>query len=319
MSFKASFDQQDSDDGVIYISQPGLIALQREASMLRFRPGRVRSRLSGQYLSNFKGRGMEFDEARPYQPGDDIRNMDWRVTARTNRPHSKVFREERERPVLVWSDFRAPMFFGTCQQFKSVQAARLAGLLAWQANRLGDRFGALLFSENSHLEIRPATGKKTILQTLKKLAEFSRDGINDKSVDTVALNSSGRHALKRLAQVARPGSLIYLISDFRDLGDELGQVANRLAQHNDVVLIHVFDPLETALPGSGRYRVSDGVDEAELNAGNRGVRDQYAKRFGSLAGQLRDLCNKTGGRYLPVSTEDVLPAALMQHHPWQRG
>lgn len=313
MSFKASSHQQDSYDGIVYISQPSLIALQREASMLRFRPGRIRSRLSGQYLSNFKGRGMEFDEARPYQPGDDIRNMDWRVTARTNRPHSKVFREERERPVLVWTDFRAPMFFGTQQQFKSVQAARLSALLAWQANRLGDRFGALLFSENSHLELRPATGKKTILQTLKKLAEFSRGGLAQKSADSTTLTQSGRYALKRLLQVARPGSLIYLVSDFRDLGDELIQVVNHLALHNDVVLIHVYDPLEVALPGVGRYRVSDGVDETELNAGHRGIRDQYARRFNNLAEQLRDLCTKTGGRYLPVSTDDALPAALMPH------
>jgi uncharacterized protein (DUF58 family) len=318
MSPETSSHQQDPDDGVVYISQPSLIALQREASMLRFRPGRIRSRLSGQYLSTFKGRGMEFDEARPYQPGDDIRNMDWRVTARTNRPHSKVFREERERPVLVWSDFRAPMFFGTRRQFKSVQAARVSALLAWQANRLGDRFGALLFSDKKHLEIRPATGKKTILQTLKKLSEFSRNGNHGSSVDLTMLNQSGRHALKRLVQVARPGSLIYLVSDFRDLGDELVQVVNRLALHNDVVLVHVFDPLETALPGSGRYRVSDGVDEAELNAGNRGVRDQYAQRFVSLAEQLHDLCNKTGGRFLPVSTDDELPGALMQHHSRQK-
>jgi uncharacterized protein (DUF58 family) len=301
----------DKDDGITYISQSRLIALQGDARALKRHKPVIRSRMNGNYLSSFKGRGMEFDEARPYQPGDDIRNMDWRVTARTNKPHSKVFREERERPVLLWVDFRAPMFFGTRQCFKSVLAARVAALLGWKASQQGDRLGALLFSQDRHLELRPGRGKTATLHVIKQLSEFSVD-TSDADHQAHANGQDAAHALNRLVQVARPGSLIYMISDFRHIPGQFESALNRLSRHNELVMIHISDPLESELPESGVYRVTDGETEAQINTSAAHSRSHYHHRFTSLRSYLQALCLRNRIRYLPLSTAQQMLAGLQE-------
>jgi uncharacterized protein (DUF58 family) len=291
----------DNADGTIYIGQSSLIGLQSEATLLKLTPTLIRSNMTGQYLSRFKGRGMEFDESRPYQPGDDIRNMDWRVTARTSKAHSKVFREERERPVLLWVDFSPSMFFATRVCFKSVLAAKLAALLSWKAIQQGDRLGALLFSQSKHLELRPKRGKTAVLRLIKHLSEFSRKppGKDDNSSATLQHED---HALNRLVQVTRPGSLIYLISDFRQLSQQLESTLSRLSAHNEVVLLHIHDPLESSLPQAGYYQVTDGRKEAAVNASDNKVKQQYHQRFIDQQQQLVKLCQKYRAAYRTAST-----------------
>ena len=303
------------DDGIVQISQSGLIALQRDARILRQPRGTIRSPLHGSFISKFKGRGMEFDEARPYQPGDDVRNMDWRVTARTNKPHSKVFREERERPVLLWTDFRSPMFFGTQNCFKSVLAARAAALLAWKASQAGDRLGGLLFSDQRHLELRPARGKTGTLKLINYLSEFSK--LATAAQPPEADRRDSRHALNRLQHVARPGSLIYLISDFRHSGQQLESTLSRLSRHNELELIHISDPLESQLPSAGYFRVTDGQQDIEINAFNRSTRLQYQQRFSQHQQYLMDLCKKTRIRYVDLSTADDMLESLGKRRPAQ--
>ncbi|NNF66553.1 MAG: DUF58 domain-containing protein, partial [Gammaproteobacteria bacterium] len=127
----------------VNVSLRQLVALNRAASALTLSSKNVRAQIAGDYLSPFKGRGMEFDESRPYQPGDEARNLHWRVMARTGRPFTKLFREEREQPVLLWVDLRQRMQFATRGVYKSVQAARAATLIAWAASQRGDRVGGL--------------------------------------------------------------------------------------------------------------------------------------------------------------------------------
>lgn len=301
----------DADDGVVYISQSQLIGLQRDAHVISQKKGKIRSRFNGSFLSAFKGRGMEFDEARPYQPGDDVRNMDWRVTARTNKPYSKVFREERERPVLLWVDFRAPMFFGTQQYFKSVLAAKVAALLAWKSSRQGDRLGSLFFSESHHLEMRPATGKSSALQLMKKLSEFSVQSRVGSPLADMHKNNS-KHALNRLLHVTRPGSLIYLISDFRNMSSQFESTLSRLGRHNELEMIQISDPLETHLPDEGYYRVTDGQNETQVNAFNRQSRTAYQQRFSQHQQNLKDLCKKNRIRFQAISTDQNLLEGLLQ-------
>ena len=300
----------DKDDGIIHISQSRLIALQRDARLLRQQKPVIRSRMSGNYLSPFKGRGMEFDEARPYQPGDDIRNMDWRVTARTNKPHSKVFREERERPVLLWVDFRAPMFFGTQQCFKSVLAAKVAAILAWKGSQQGDRLGALLFSHYKHRELRPGRGKSAALHVIRHLSDFSF--VANDSDQPGATDQDISHALNRLAHVARPGSLIYMISDFRFPIAGLEFTLNRLSKHNEMMLVQVSDPLEQDLPPAGLYRVTDGNNESEINSADQKLRKGYHSRFDRHQHTLSELCKRSGARYLHLSTHQTVLQGLMQ-------
>jgi len=307
----------NTGDGIIHISQSKLIALQADARLLTQKKPFVRSNLGGSYRSSIKGRGMEFDESRPYQPGDDIRNMDWRVTARTNKPYSKVFREERERPVLLWVDFRTPMFFGTQQCYKSVQAAKVSATLAWKAKQHGDRVGGLFFSEQQHMEFRPASGNKTVLHMMKQLSEFS----TNKSGSTQnQRNGNGlKHALQRLNHVVHPGTLIYMLSDFRNTSDYFETTLKHLCRHNEVVLIHLYDSLESELPIDGQYRVTDGESEAIINTGNSHTKDLYHHRFSSLQQYLQRLCMKSQAQYLSISTADnTLESLTRISHTGQR-
>ncbi len=300
----------------VQVDQSTLIGLQKAGASLPLRAVKILGRMTGNYLSKFKGRGMEFDEARPYQPGDDARNLDWKVTARTGKPFTKLFREERERAVLLWVDYRAPMRFATRGCFKSVLAARTAALLAWSAIQHGDRLGGLIFSEESHLELRPQRGKQAALHVIRKLAEMSPQPLPDRG--DAARQEAARHALARLRRVTRPGSLLFLLSDFRSLGASAEAHLVQLARHNDVVLIAIHDPLERRLPPPGRYRLTDGRRTLTIDTGNRLLKQRYSERFQRHQAWLRDLCRRAGIHLLSCDT-DQDPYRMLQIGLGRRG
>ncbi len=251
---------------------------------------------------------MEFDEARPYQPGDEIRNLDWRVTARTGKVHTKLFREERERPVFLWVDYRASMFFATRGAYKSVLAARAASLLAWAASHRGDRVGGVIFSELEHGEFKPRRGKSTVLNIIKQLAEHPAWELNNPQVgDPEAI----RHAMERLRRVARPGSLIFLISDFRGLQAAAETSLAQLARHSDIVMLSIFDPLEQELPPPGRYRLSNGELEITLNTRDRELIRIHRRRFLAHQEHLQSLSERHRIYLLNCATTDD-PVKILQ-------
>lgn len=172
----------------------------------------MQAKLAGSYLAKTKGRGMEFDEARHYQPGDDIRAIDWRVTARTGKTHTKLFREEKERPVFVLTDLSSSMHFGTQLLFKSVQAAHLTALIAWSAQQRGDRIGGLVFNSVGHREYKPQTRHKAVLSLLHGVTTLHADNTANTSQDV-----SFSDACARLRRLARPGSMVFLLSDFQQM------------------------------------------------------------------------------------------------------
>ena len=157
-----NIEVQGKADDIVRVRQSTLIGLHREAKNIPLFSNSLNAQRAGSHLSSFRGRGMEYHESRPYQAGDDIRAIDWRVTARSGRTHTKVYREERERPVLLWVDLCRSMFFGTRNCFKSVLASKLAALLAWSSVQHGDRLGGLIFSERDHVEFRPRSGKASV-------------------------------------------------------------------------------------------------------------------------------------------------------------
>lgn len=307
-------EKNTAEDDIARISQSTLISLNRDARQLPLQSANIRAQFNGQYLSSFKGRGMEFDESRPYQPGDDIRAMDWKVTARTGKAHSKVFREERERPVLLWVDYRQPMFFGTQQHFKSVLAAKIAALLAWSTAHHGDRLGGLIFSDQQHIELRPKRGKSASLHFIKQLAQHS--AMQDYSLESKThienQENSAADSLGRLQRVSKPGSLVFLISDFRNMNELAWSRLSLLGRHSDVVLISVNDPLEQQLPPAGIYKISNGESELNLNTYNRLQRQQYQQRYFEQQSHLQNICRKLGMHYLSISTSDDYLYALQQ-------
>ncbi len=298
-----------NSDDVVRVSQSSLIGLNRNARQIPLNSSKIRAQFNGQYLSSFKGRGMEFDEARPYQPGDDIRAMDWRVTARTGKPHSKVFREERERPVLLWVDYRAPMFFGTQQHFKSVLAAKVAALLGWSTAHHGDRLGGLIFSEDQHIELRPSRGKSACLHFIKQLAQHPAW---QQQATANASDNSAADSLARLQRVSKPGSLVFLISDFRNMNQLAWSRLSYLSRHCDLVLINIHDPLEAQLPPAGLYKVSNGIKELTLNTYNSAQRQAYQQRYQQSQQTLQDKCRKLGIHFINLSTEDDYLLTLKQ-------
>lgn len=183
--------------------------------------------LGGQH-SPFRGQGLEFDSVRQYVPGDDIRNIDWRVTARTGSPHLKIFQEERQRHILLCIDMNTGMRFGTRRTFKSVQAARIAALLGWQGMAHHDKISACLFGDiPGGIEFfTPKNGRMSFSQLLKRLCEPSAESSHVHLVE----------AVRRVSHAAQTGSLVYFISDFMDLESrELERLLSRLRQRCDVV------------------------------------------------------------------------------------
>lgn len=267
----------------------------------------IRSRESGDYRSAYRGRGVEFEESRPYRPGDDVRSIDWRVTARTGRTYTKLFNEERQRPVLFCVDFRAAMFFATRGAFKSLVAAKVAALLAWNSRYRGDRVGGLLFSEDNHRELRPQRELSALLALFRQLVEFGK-WTEPSAPPTAALPLS--LPLGRLRRVTRPGSLVFIISDFRLLDGGVERHLASLARHNTVVLIAIHDPIEAELPPPGRYRVTDLRGELSLDSSSAEARARYRARFAERRDELRGLCRRYGLSLIPVSTDADLQASL---------
>ncbi len=292
----------------VRVTVQGLVRLNSVAAGLSLRPKRIGAQQSGDYVSRFKGRGMEFAESRPYQPGDDARNLHWRVMARTGKPFTKEFREERERPVLVWLDLRERMFFGTRVAFKSVVAARVAAIVAWAANRLGDRVGGVIFSNDVHYEIKPSRGKAAVLYLIKRIVEHPAW---DEHHNVEHKPGSARAAFERLQRVVRPGSRIFLLSDFADF-DEVTEInLTRLARHNEITMLHIYDVLEASLPPPGRYRLSDGDEELVLDTVDQVYRASYAEKFTKHVEQLREFARRNKISYLSCRT-DQDPATLLR-------
>jgi len=272
-----------------------LVNLAKPACFLKLHHSAIRSRQSGGYISRFKGRGMEFDEARLYQPGDDIRSIDWRVTARTGKTHTKVFREERERPVFIAVDNRSSMHFATRGVFKSVQAAKIAGLLAWAAQYKGDRIGGQVYTDSSCQEIKPQNGKHAVLRFFNTLTHAQ---------STTQLEISLEKTLARLVQHARPGSLVYIISDFRGFNQKAENHLSKLSRHCDVVLIHIYDYLESHLPAKGRYRFTDGQRDVVIDTGDKQRILSYQQQYQQRLEFLQHTAKKLGILFIQCSTTD---------------
>ncbi|HCT99843.1 MAG TPA: DUF58 domain-containing protein [Methylococcaceae bacterium] len=277
-----------------------LVDLAQPASGLSCHHQRIKARQSGGYISRFKGRGMEFDETRLYQRGDDIRSIDWRVTARTGKTHTKIFREERERPVFISVDLRETMHFASRGVFKSVMAAKLAALLAWAAHHRGDRCGGQLFFDTHCLELKPQNGKQAVLHFLHLLATATHSNpLPEKNnADTHTLES----VLSRLLAHAKPSSLLYLISDFRGLTPHAQIQLSKLAAHCEVVLLCIYDSLEANLPRAGHYPFTQNAQYITISNAQRAQFDTYQQHFLQKQQQLQTLAKQRGMIFIPIST-----------------
>ena len=233
----------------------------------------ARQMLAGGHRSHFRGRGMDFDQVRVYQPGDDVRSIDWRVTARTQTAHTKIFVEERERPILLISDLRSSMFFGS-QRLKSVVGCEVTAALAWAGLAINDRVGGLLFGAQSQLDIKSKRSHHNVLQLIHGLTQFSESLLKPQR-DNYSLSD----ILEESRRFALPGSTLFIVSDFQDLDSRCEPHLFKLAKHCNLNFCHIFDPLEIELPTPALYGVSNGDQQAILDTADRSLRQQFTDKF----------------------------------------
>jgi uncharacterized protein (DUF58 family) len=293
-------------DTRIHADLQHLRSLERRATGLTFLPRQpAHSVLNGRHASRLRGRGLNFEELRDYLPGDDVRAIDWKVTARTGSPHVRVMTEERDRPALIVVDQRMSMFFGSVLNMKSVTAAEAAALTAFRILDQGDRVGGIVFGDAAIAEIRPQRSRAALNRFLSALA----DANSLLSADAPAVEPVGlTQVLRAVARIAPRNHLVIVLSDFDGIDGETERVVSGLARRNDLVLVTVTDPLAGGLAETTRLVVSDGTLQAEIDIGGAetrgGLRD-FAE--GRLA-EVLDWQRRFGVPVLPLSAgEETLP------------
>jgi len=297
----------------VSISLAELLQYQRKVNLINLAATKnQKSKMSGNYLSRSKGRGMEFDEVRHYQTGDDIRTIDWRVTARTGKTHTKLFREEIERPVLIATDLSSSMYFGSQLLFKSVQAAHIAALVAWHAKERGDRLGGLVFNEQQHLECKPRSRKQGVLHYLHQL--ISLDNAEKTAHDSRLAQQAFTENCLRMRQLAKPGSLVYLITDGYNISNDSIRHLAHISRHCELVICQIFDPLERNLPNvktSTPVTLSDGEQRLSLTLGDKRIAKQYQQQAMLFQQQQNNLFSKAHARVFMLDAGVPLEQQLL--------
>ena len=285
----------------VYANLEDLIRIQFEARDFSLRPQQpVTSILSGRYASRLRGRGLNFEELRRYQSGDDIRTIDWKVTARTRDPYVRVYSEEKDRQVLLVVDQRINMFFGTRQKLKSVTAAELAALGAWRAVDVGDRVGAVVFNDSDVDVVRPQRSKETVMRILHSVVRKNHEL---KAVSEVERNAEMlNQALQKAVQLSPHDVLVVLITDGDGVDDETERLVRKLAARNDIIGILVTDPTRLN-PASERVTLSDGRLQMDVNFGQKGIRDRIVGDARAEIDQLKRVLHKLTAPLLIVSNE----------------
>ncbi len=305
-----------SDNYGVVASVHELVRARPARAITGFAPGgKVSTHQFGTNHSVFRGRGMEFDESRMYQAGDDNRSIDWRVTARTGKVHTKLYREERERPVFVLIDCRRMMQYGSRVRFKSVMAAYVASMLCWVGIDGGDRVGGFLLTSTG-LKCFPASRSRSgMLAFLPAISEATHI---ESQLSPFAGNSDTKepslaHALIRLRNACLPGSLAFIVSDYNDFDTLAETELKRLCVHAHVTNLLVHDPLDAVLPAKGDYRVSDGEHVLSLGHLSEAQRIFHESAFELRKERVAQLSHQRSMAFLAVSTADKPESVLHPH------
>ena len=287
----------------VYVSLDDLLALEYHGRKISFLPHQpVHSLLSGRFASRMRGRGLNFEEIRDYRPGDDVRSIDWKVTARLQKPHIRVFNEERDRQTLLVVDQRLSMFFGSRRSMKSVTAAEAAAISAWRVLGAGDRVGAIVFDDRGLTEFRPRRSRATVLQILSAIVASNRSlGVGrGLSASPSMLNKAMQQARRR----ALHDAVVIIISDFDGADDETRGMVGAMARHNDVVALLVHDPLQSELPASASMTVTDGELQIHLEIGREGVRKSIVEATQARLKGVFAWTQELGVPVLPLSAAE---------------
>jgi uncharacterized protein (DUF58 family) len=262
----------------------------------------VNDSYAGDYHSIFKGRGMEFDEVRPYQIGDEIRTIDWNVTARTGEPYVKRFVEERELTVMLLVDASGSESFGSVNRFKRELAAELTAVLSFAATTNNDKVGLIIFTDQIELYIPPRKGRRHVLRLIRELLAFTPKG---RGTDI-------KLALDKLNQILKRRSIVFLVSDFMADPESFRRELAVTNRRHDVIAVDLHDPLETAMSNVGLLALEDPeTDEIVwVDTASRAWRETYRQRMGHLEARKRRVFTQTSVDRIGVGTHEDYTAPL---------
>ncbi len=282
----------------LFASVDDLVAQRRYAHEWQLgRLNHYTSQQAGDVKSAFKGRGMEFEEIRAYTFGDDVRDIDWRVTARKQQPYTKLYNEEKDREVYVLLDFSQTMAFGTRKELKSVTAAKIAARIGWQCLKNKDRFGCVIHAFPQDLLFKAQHSLSNMMLIFQKMEEASRGLLEQKVPE-----SSLKNTLYLLQTAIKSRAIVFVISDFADFSDDIRKILAMLAKKADVTCVNVFDCLEQKAPIPGEYMVQDGGKRLVFSSANKVFRKEYETYFAQKHQQLRDFCRQFHLHYLEEIT-----------------
>lgn len=279
-----------------------LIRLKQFAKSPEFKKSLSTSQLAGQWKSIFKGRSMDFDEVRSYQSGDDIRSIDWNISAKTGELHTQIYKEEKERPVLIMVDYSSSMHFGTRKKFKCTLAAEIASIYAFSLINKGDRIGGLIFDESSHREIRPKMQLSGVLQLIHHLTIATKN--NESHNQNEGLKNKFESAIKKLARLSKPGMALFIISDFLNFNETVEKYLIQMAQHCQVNLCMVYDPIERNLPNV-EFDIDSEGERFRIGGFTQEVK-KHQEYFESRINEIKNFSKRKNFTFSLISTDDDL-------------
>ncbi len=286
-------------------SQSGLVATlddlmeqRRNVRWLHLKTKLHASNQAGDVKSAFKGRGIEVEEIRSYAFGDDVRDIDWRVTARKNSPYTKIYSEERDREIYVLLDLSPSMVFGTRKELKSVTASKITALLGWMAQENNDRFGVFIFDGRQNWQFKPQQNRAQLLAIFNKIAEINQDIIKHE------VKSEGlKKTLQMLVKNLKDRATVFVISDFAGFNDDEKKSLAALSKKTSLFCLNVYDVLEAQAPAPGQYMAANGSEKLVFDSGQNAFRREYQQFFAEKREKIHDFCRKFNCRYVEIRTD----------------
>lgn len=300
--------KNEADGSGLFVSLEELIEQKQYVAYLKALTNKLlASNQAGDVKSAFKGRGIELEEIRGYTFGDDVRDIDWRVTARKQTPYTRLYAEEKDREIYVLLDLSSYMAFGTRKELKSVAAAKIAGLLAWLAVDNKDRFGALIYDGKEYYRYKPQNSQAGVMAIFKKISLVSQEILR-----RVGNEDSGNFAkaIKILQQDIKSRATVFIISDFHQFEDDLKKAIVGLAKKSKVYMVNVFDALEENAPKEGEYMVEDYGKRLVFESNGRPFQKAYKAHFALKRSEVKNFALRFGCHYMEVRTDIELHRQL---------
>jgi len=297
MFFFGKKAQEDDESGLV-VTLEELVAEQKNLPYVALKQKRPASNRSGDVKSAFKGRGMELEEVRAYTFGDDVRDIDWRITARKSEPFTKVYNEEKDRVMTVVLDMSASMVFGTRKELKTVTAAKIAALLGWMSLHNKDRFGMLIYDGRQTSYFKPQGSIKGLMSIFNKIVAVSRQVIAENMPE-----GGLSEALKVLEYNQKGQGTVFILSDFYNFDNEKFRNIAALSKRHKVYCIHIFDVLEDIAPANGDYRAEYNGQKITFNSSSGAFKQAYQQYFAQNRESIKKNCQKFLCKYIEIRTD----------------